>query len=263
MLLLHLMSERFEDIRAIWNAAREDHQDASLRDKATFYATSLGLVAHQLGMEAALFAVGSSTYLTVHQEMIGGNVAAAIAAPLATGAAMGLFSLTTETLLTEGTSRGLDTFNAATTEIADRYIIPDEVDEATDESLEQLRTAGRSLKDKGDTVLIAVGLGSAATVVLDYGKHPDEPTENHRQLGLRVARALGAVNVGLGLGIGTAVSVSEAAGTEAVFNGLESVADSPITYGVIAGLIGVRALFAAAKHRRKRIARDAASEQQD
>jgi hypothetical protein len=245
------MSEFTEDIRAIASAAHEDHQDASLRDRAAFYITSLGLVAHQFGMEAALFAVGTNAYVMAHDAPGPG-----IVAPLAAAAANGLFSLGVESALSAGTARSFDTFNGTTKEIADRFIIPDGAGEKTEDMLEGARHEKRSLKDKADTALVAVALGSAATVMVDYAKHPDEPTENHRRVGMRAARALAGVNAGIGLAVGAGIYASEELGTDAVYKTVETVADSPYTYMFFTGLIAARATYAAIKHGMKRRDRD-------
>lgn len=247
--LLTVMSDFTENIRAISSAAHEDLKEANLRDKLGFYATGLGLAAHQIGMEAVLFAAGTNAYVAGHDTL-------GYAAPLAVGAVNGLLSLGIETGLTRGTARGLTTFSTASQQITERFIITNSTDADAMNKLEDSKAGKRGIIDKLDQASVAISVGSAATVLMNYTKHPTATVEDHRKVGLQSARALGGLNAIVGTAIGTGILISEKFGTDSVYNGVETVADSPYTYAVILGYIGIRGATAVIKRHKKRNAAD-------
>ena len=237
--LFSVMTEFMQDLRAVGAASKEDFQAASIRDRIGFIATTGFLTAHQVGMEAALFTVGINAYVAGH-ETVG------LAAPLVAGAATGLFSYVVESGLTRGTARGLETFNGATTEITNRFII----DESSEATMDKLTKA----KNTYDTALIAVTVGSPAIVMLDYAKNPKAPNEQHKKVGLRAARGLTILNTATGTIVGAGVLASQELGNDKLYNGVEYLSDSPWLAVILGSLVGVRALTAVVKHRKKRMA---------
>lgn len=227
------MSKRFENLRAIWQAGREDMRGSTLAEKSTLIGSMALLGAHEFGMEASLIYVGTQTYEQT------GN-------PLAVSLALGSMSLATESVLTIGMSKSITTFDKVTEELEDRYY-------TTQIATPDKPKRKHKIIGAVDNTLLALTLGSPGVILRGYAKDPSKTYEENRKTGLRTAGALATFNATVTAGIiGGSAWLGEKLGTEVISDAIVEIGDSPITYGVIVAYVLGRTVSASRSNNRLR-----------
>lgn len=227
------MSRFIENLQAVSQAAGEDLSNSTAREKAIFYGSAALLTMHEFGMEAALVATGTHVYEWSHD-------------PIAVAAALGSLSLATETTLSLGISRSIETFKAVTHEVKERYY-------TSQIASPEKPTKRKAVLNAIDVTGLALTLGSPGVILRDYARDPDRGYEKNKKSGFRAAKALAAFNTIVTGGlIGASGWIAEKFGTDAVSKFVVEAGHSLYTYAGIAGYVLLRTLSTAHNNKKLR-----------
>jgi hypothetical protein len=207
------VSGRFQEVRS---AIKEDFKDSSKLEKAIFAGSIATLAAHEFFMEATLASVGTEAY---HVN------------PLLTGVAMGGLSLAAETGLTHGIAKSADTFKNASAKLTENVF----------SYVEDVKDGNKTGKvgEAVDTAALAFALGSPGVIMRDHARDPSRTYEENKKKGMKVAKALAAMNLGIGTVIGVDSWAAENMGAPNFADPMVNLAESK---AVIAGIVGVIAI---------------------